>query len=188
MTDETPLWWTLPIGQTDLDALNLDYHASPYLALLKPEPVPPPNRVFVDYERRSRWLDRWDVLSAGTVEVLSPRAVSVIAPLAGEDIELLDCQIRTKDVVVEDWKAMHVLTQIECMDPARSDVEWSKDNPGWIVSYRAVRFLAGCLGTHAVAWGRAPRVLLVSRAFAAAVEAAGLRGIRFREDHEYHSP
>jgi hypothetical protein len=187
---EKPLYWGLDPAYRESAILDFEWDRNPDLmVLLRPDPVQQPVTLYLSSRLRRRSLERWDVLAAiGARHVLSPRAADVVAAAAGTDIELLDCDITVADGTLVGWKAVHHLVEVECFDRVHSKFVAGRIVPELILSAKSLAYLPGCLGEHAIALLRSPRSLIVSPAFARAIDAAGLRGFRFLPDSEVRIP
>jgi hypothetical protein len=126
---------------------------------------------------RLRWIgsgEKGDFPNlAGHVPVVSDRALEVLRPLLGEDVDVLPL-----DIPGGGYAALHVRDFPDCLDTQASDVRWLE--PGLAYDVVKYEFDAECLEGHHLF--RLPQLALVRTFLSGAamdrIRQAGLVGLR----------
>lgn len=153
----------------------IDYFQKNFIAVPMADAWEPPAIRIEGKSKRLRDFVSW----MNSAPVLSKKAVEVLEPLIGQHCEILPLiELRGKP-----FYALNVLTTIDCLDKAASDIFYASDDPSHILRIRSYKFNENKLPLNIPIFKIPDDVgcVFVTRSFIDVVIENGLRGSSFED-------
>ena len=154
----------------------IDYFQDNFIARRMGENWPQPD--YIRIEGKSKRL-RDFVCWMSSAPVLSKKAVAALEPLIGQHCEILPLiELRGKP-----YYALNVLTTVDCLDNAASDILYATDDPSHILAINSYKFIEDKLPLNIPIFKIPDDVgcVFVTRTFIDTVIQHGLRGASFED-------
>jgi hypothetical protein len=130
-------------------------------------------------------LRRFDDLANNTMAPLvSPRLVSLLAELAGDDIEFLPSKIYAKGDEIADYRLLNAVSSVEAVDFVESEPVFIPGTDA-VMKFNRLRLKESCLGSRLIARCEEYRsYLIVADRLAQAVENSAMTGMSLKRPED----